>query len=978
MDEACDGIDNDCDGLVDGADSNIDVSSAPTWYIDSDNDGYGNPNFSQAACDQPSGYVFNADDCNDVDASINPDTIWYADADSDGYGDSTSTTTACEQPAGYTLDMADCDDTDGAINPDTVWYADTDEDGYGSPSFTTTACEQPSGYLVDSSDCDDANSMINPDGSEICDGEDNNCDGAIDDADSTVDVATGFVFYEDSDFDGYGDIDSTTQACAAPAGYVSDASDCDDTDGAINPDTIWYADADSDDYGNIDNSTTSCSQPAGYILNSLDCNDFDATINPNITEVCDGDDNNCDTLVDDEDPQVDPSGFNVFFEDSDGDGYGLDTSTLSACIVPDGYAEFGGDCDDTDVDVFTGAAERCDSKDNDCDGVIDEDQQNVWYTDSDGDGFGDPLADIVDCDPPVGTVALGTDCNDSDAAINPDASEICDSIDNDCDTDIDDDDASLDLSSGIAFYADSDGDGYGDIFTVTEACQLPAGYSENSLDCNDVDMMINPGEFEACDDAIDNNCDTIEDTNLCDLGFSSAGARIYGAEGTWFGYSVSSAGDLNNDGTVDFIAGALADSEGGLYAGTVYAFYGPINGAMSSVDADVTMYGAVGDLLGGTVSGSTAYNDFPGVTGDLNNDGFDDIIMGAANNDLGTTDAGAIYVKFGPVSGTLNLSTEADLIYTGEGSGDKTVYGLNMAGDVNNDGFSDFIVGSFTNTSNGAGTGASYLIYGSDSLTGGSFSAADSILYGGNNDFLGYNLAAPGDVNGDGFNDILTNAYRADYTDPDTSELTENVGATYLMHGPLDASQTTADAAASIYGVVQSGQVGMSLSGAGDIDGDGKSDILLGSHLVGINNTKDGVVYLVAGDPSGDVVLSNATATFIGANGLDEFGRSSAGLGDLNNDGFDDIVIGAKKSDEGGQTDSGAAYLFFGPLSGTYNAPHAILAGESGGDQIGASLKGMPDMDGDNVSEILAGTTLNQTNGVLAGSAYIFFGGDLP
>lgn len=201
--EYCDGIDNNCDSIIDNSGA-IDES---IWYIDSDDDSYGSTSTTTESCEQPDGYVANSSDCNDSSSHINPNTVWYEDNDSDGYGTDSSTKTQCTQPSGYVLESTDCDDTNASLNPDTIWYEDADSDLYGNPDSTQTQCEQPTGYLSDNQDCDDTNPSINPD----------------------------TVWYEDSDDDGYGNSSVNETQCEQPINYVSDSTDCDDTDEEIYP-----------------------------------------------------------------------------------------------------------------------------------------------------------------------------------------------------------------------------------------------------------------------------------------------------------------------------------------------------------------------------------------------------------------------------------------------------------------------------------------------------------------------------------------------------------------------------------------------------------------------------------------------------------------------------------------------------------------------------------------------------------------------
>ncbi len=373
--ELCDGIDNDCDGSVD----EDDASDADTWYADSDGDGYGDADATTAACTQPTGYSADATDCDDASSAVNPGApelcngidddcdgvtdeddasdapTWYADRDADGYGDPATSTAACSEPSGFSADATDCDDTDADVNPGaseacngidddcdgsvdeddasdaSTWYADSDGDGYGEASDAVSSCEQPTGYVADDSDCDDTTAAVNPGATETCNSVDDDCDGSVDEDDA------------------------------------SDAS-------------TWYADDDLDGYGDPADSTTACSEPSGYTWDDSDCDDSDGTVNPSETETCNGVDDDCDGSVDEDDA----SDAQLWYPDADLDGYGDPSGTpVESCSEPSGYTDDDTDCDDGDAASNPGASELCDGADNDCDGTVDEGH------DADGDGITD-------------------------------------------------------------------------------------------------------------------------------------------------------------------------------------------------------------------------------------------------------------------------------------------------------------------------------------------------------------------------------------------------------------------------------------------------------------------------------------------------------------------------------------------------------------------------------------------------------------
>ncbi len=267
---------------------------------------------------------------------------------------------------------------------------------------------------------------------------------------------------------------------------VTDATiglDCSDTDATIGEaGTATYPDGDGDLYGDSSAAATMvCSLATGDITDNTDCDDTDAAINPAATEVCNGVDDNCAGGIDD------GLAFTDYYTDADSDGDGAGTA-MSECADPGvGFSLNAADCDDTNSTINLAATEVCNGVDDNCDTVIDTDatDQSTWYVDGDSDFYGDPAMSELACDQPLGYVADNTDCADSDAAINPGATEILDnSVDEDC--------------SGVADMTpsatDTDGDGYDAIV-------------DGGTDCDDTDALVNPGMAEVSLDGVDNDCD---------------------------------------------------------------------------------------------------------------------------------------------------------------------------------------------------------------------------------------------------------------------------------------------------------------------------------------------------------------------------------------------------------------------------------------------------------------------------------------
>ncbi|MBM4394664.1 MAG: putative metal-binding motif-containing protein [Deltaproteobacteria bacterium] len=546
--ERCDGLDNDCDGGKDPPGS----TDCKPWYLDEDGDGFGDPYLMACLCG-PSGKYASLlpDDCDDSEAAARPGAIETCDGldnDCDGaedegsdepcqtdcgsgtrpcdggkLGDCTApplnhcvrydqgcapftTCAACppEPPESCNGEDDDCDGVpDDGVQ--TAFWRDADGDGWGDPDDAASACEAPVGYVDRADDCDDGQAAVSPDASETCNGIDDDCSGQADEG------LLG-TYSRDADGDGYGDPNVAVQACSAPGGYIANALDCDDSDPDVRPGATETCDGKDNDCDGVPdgfartcdlgcaNGVQTCTAAAWSDCSApvpLSCRDFaDCAFKPMCVEACPlPPPETCNGRDDDCDGEADEGVLVAFHPDLDGDGHGGPGGDLFGCTAPAGHAATDDDCDDTDEDVHPGALEACNGRDDDCDSAVPANE-----ADADIDGF---------------RVCQG-DCRDDRAAVHPGAAEVCDGLDGDCDGEVDE---------GVlsTFYADDDGDGFGDPAAPLRACEAPPGHVADSTDCDDASAAVKPGAVEACNGK-DDDCDGAADDGdpggggACDTG----------------------------------------------------------------------------------------------------------------------------------------------------------------------------------------------------------------------------------------------------------------------------------------------------------------------------------------------------------------------------------------------------------------------------------------------------------------------------
>ena len=614
-----------------------------------------------------------------------------------------------------------------------------------------------------------------------------------------------------------------------------------------------------------------------------DCDDANPDVHPDATEVCNGVDDDCNGLIDDSDPGLDLTTAGTWYLDLDGDGAGRDES-LQTCQAPPGHVDHAGDCDDTDPAVHPLATEVCDGVDDDCDTLVDDEDDDLdlttattYYTDGDGDGWGDAATELVACDAPDGTVTRPGDCDDARADVAPEHADVCgDGVDNDCDpTDVDDcgivgalslADADV-IVSGIhpdhgmiptlMWAGDANGDGYDDVGLVAQAPDTANGYL--------ITGPLVPGHYEL---------ETLYTASYQDMNPTSF---------EW---------DVDRDGSPDLLLSNAGSFASGYSWGGAMWVTDQVRGDVLEEEVHTAVYG--------TQWGMMLY---PAGYGDVTGDGAADIVLSATYHDNGPVydgspaRGGAYVIDSALPSGSWDVDEVGWFI--GGPETDSRAW-VSSVVDATGDGVDDILFVYDGDLS--AGTYELALVPGpvtaattfDDAVA--TLSLSDVYLYS--------TFATWMDLDSDGQEDLVVGTPWAD----------DYNGTTYGFLGPISGDLTLADADVVIHGGTVATSTGSMLRSPGDLDGDGNADLVMSgtNTLVASDDPRHdaGESFLFYGPIlAGEYRVEEADAQLTGTRTGELAGRDVAPCGDVNADGYDDLLIGSRYSYP---EDGGRIYIVFG------------------------------------------------------------------
>ncbi|HHN73943.1 MAG TPA: hypothetical protein ENK10_01815 [Acidobacteria bacterium] len=542
--------------------------------------------------------------------------------------------------------------------------------------------------------------------------------------------------------------------------------------------------------------------------------------------------------------------------------------------------------------------------------------------------------------------------------------------------------AGAEFGDSVGTAGDVNGDGYADLaigaqrysngqseegkaYVFHGGASGPSATADWSVESNQADAWMGDSVFTAGDVNGDGYADLIVGARRYDNGEANEGAAFvyhgsatglattanWSAEsnqtGARFGVSVATAGDVDGDGYADVIVGSYLENNPDVDEGRAYVYHGSAAGLSTTADWSVDNE-QLSSRMGYSVSGA----------GDINGDGYADVLVGAYLYDGGETDEGRAYAYYGSADG---LSATENWTAESNQAGARFGISVSDAGDVNGDGYADVIIGADIHDGQQAHVGRAFVYLGSSSgLSATADWTADSDQ---SSSRFGFAVGSAGDVNGDGYADVVVGAYSYD-----NGEVNE--GRAFVYYGSAAGPSPSADWVAESN--VGSAQFGFSVATAGDVNGDGYDDLIVGAFSFSNGKTNQGRAYVYHGSPSG---LETVTAWTRDGDTVDaNFGRSVASAGDVNGDGYADVIVGAYTRDDGSGAKTGRATVYHGSSSGLEISTAWWYDGTAEGDSLGEWVDSAGDVNGDGYADVIVGAPGFDGDATNLGNAYVFLG----
>ncbi len=486
-------------------------------------------------------------------------------------------------------------------------------------------------------------------------------------------------------------------------------------------------------------------------------------------------------------------------------------------------------------------------------------------------------------------------------------------------------------------------------------------------DCDDLDAAVWPGAPEQCGDDRDEDCDGVA-APCAPVGTVDArsGLMLLAPDpGGFGGAAVSIVPDLDGDGFDELLASANRASTTAVRGGAAYLLLGPVHEAESLADAALELRGEQQDWLGTSL----------GFAGDVDGDGQGDLLIGAPGDltlDPTSTPGagpGRVLLLSGAARGLVE-PREALAILAGEATGDKAGCSVSAGGDLDGDGIGDVLVGAYLHGTAADGGGAAYAVHGplegTSSLADADLRLLGTLPY----EQAGASVQAIGDVTGDGYGDLLISA------DGDEGD---RPGRAYLVAGPLIGSHELGDVyRALMESDEDNDNAGSTAWGGQDLDGDLVPDFLLCAYDAQQDGIPVGAAYVLSGPLSGVVGIQDAARTTVrGVEGLPHAGESCGIVGDIDHDGRPDVAFGAHDHGADGE---GRVYLFYDLPEGEVSVEdaQAIVLSTQPEEDLGWSLDGGGDLDGDGFDDLAIGARRASVSADLQGGVFVLSGGVQP